>query len=242
MELLYKGRSLTETDHTMTLPWTTDRPKYAISSAIAAITNRIPSTLTNHSTESAAIITDGGKEMKDQDDALSIDESRKGLNIITQSTRANIIQNIIGHPCMMPSMTEIDYYNPSKSTGTISGHIDTLIENGIVRRLTLPQGARQKGYPDAFFVLSDTGYKLLKQHSLYLPYADEIKSDHERTEKTDKIKRYECAPRPTADVEYDHPLQGDGMTVVAPANRDDSNSTCTKWEKVDDIGNEKIPI
>lgn len=132
---------------------------------------------------------------------------------------------------MMPSLKEIDYYNPDKSTGTISGHIDTLIERGVVRRLTLPQGSRQRDLPNTFFVLSDGGYRLLQQHSLFLPQEEDIKDDHDRVEKTDQIRRFECAPRPTADVEYDHPLRGDGMTVVVPTDYDDSG-TCGNWDNI----------
>ena len=121
---------------------------------------------------------------------------------------------------MMPSPTELDYYNPSKTKGTISGHTDKLVEAEVVMRVVIPQGERQRDYPDTFVTLTDKGYNLLQEHSVFLPALETIKRDHERVEKTDQIRKYEFAPRPTVNVEYDHPLNGDGISVVNPEQHD----------------------
>ena len=161
------------------------------------------------------IYTDGG------DSSEKLAEHRDLLNLVTQETRANIIQNILGHHCTMPSPTELDYYNPSKSKGTISGHIDKLVDAGVLMRVVIPQGERQRDYPDTFVTLTDKGYNLLEEHSLFVPAIDDIKRDHERVEKTNEIKKYEFAPRPTVNVDYDHPLSGDGISVVEPDRPDE---------------------
>lgn len=150
-----------------------------------------------------------------------MDRERKALHLALQETRANIIQNILGQPTMMPSLKELDYFNPDKSMGAISGHIDRLVDTGIVLRVSLPQSYGQKNLPNTFFTLSDGGYKLLKDHEFYIPHLQEIRDEYAGVEKRDDIKEAECAPRPTVDVEYDHPLQGDGISVVEPA--DDCN-------------------
>lgn len=173
--------------------------------------------------EGHRIVTDGGMRRMERE--------TKALHLISQPTRAIIIQNILGHPCMMPSLKELDHYNPDKTMGTISGHVDKLVDAGIVRRVTVPQSYRQKNLPETFFILSDGGYDLLENHSLFLPEKEEIKQDHARVEKPDRIKEAERAPRPTVDVEYEHPLKGDGRTVVEPA--DDSDDACDNWEVAD---------
>lgn len=152
--------------------------------------------------------TDGGNSSE------KLAEHRNLLNLVTQETRANIIQNVLGHHCMMPSPTELDYYNPSKSKGTISGHVDKLVDAGVLMRAVIPQGERQRDYPDTFVTLTDKGYKLLEEHSLFMPAIDDIRRDHEQVEKTAEIKKCEFAPRPTVNVDYDHPLNGDGVSVV----------------------------
>jgi DNA-binding transcriptional ArsR family regulator len=160
------------------------------------------------------IITDGGYDhtnhLADHDKRLS------QLNTITQTTRANLVQNVIGHRWMMPSKKELDYYNQSKSPGTITGHLDKLVESDILIRLIMPPGERRRDGPGVFFSLSDEGYALLAHHAIFLPELEEIREDHRRVEKTDEICRYEGSNRPTINVEYAHPLQGDGRSVVDP--------------------------
>ena len=123
------------------------------------------------------------------------------LQIISQQTRGNIIQNILGHYRMMPSFEEIAYYNPNKGKSTISEHIDTLLDAGIVEQQTLPAGKRESHLPSTFYTLTDEGYDLLGRHSLFFPQLGEIRSDHARVRKTEKIRRFERAPRPI-DFEY----------------------------------------
>lgn len=224
----------------------TTRNKY-ISATINGVRERIPEIVQATSCKGGeerftkpSIQTDGGRQIpsrKDGQDRVMQDELDQ-LHLITQVTRANLIQNILGHACMMPSLKELDHYNPSKSAGTISGHLDKLIDGGIVRRMTLPQGMRNRSLPSTFYILSDVGYELLERHSLFIPDIDEIRADHARVEKTDTVKRYEQAPRPTADVEYAHPLKGDGMTIVTPSDCED----CSSWEDFDRNDPEELVI
>lgn len=162
--------------------------------------------------DTGQLIMDGGVSL---DDTI-IANRREKLNLITQVTRAKLIQNVLGHKWMMPSKRELDYYNPSKSSGTISEHLDKLIDAGILVRVIVPQGQRERDLPNTFFTLSSEGYSLLSSHSLFLPNCDEIREDHNKVDKTEEIKRYEQARRPTVDVGYSHPLQGDGISVVDP--------------------------
>lgn len=161
------------------------------------------------------IISDGGRKIRigsSQDDS---DLSK--IQLISQTTRANLIQNILGHRWVMPSKKELDYYNPDTSPGNITTHLKKLEEGDLVIRAVVPQGERKRDGPNTFFTLTDDGLDLLKEHALFLPQLEEIRKDHnERLEKTDEIERYESARRPTIKVNYNHPLKGDGVSVVNP--------------------------
>lgn len=160
------------------------------------------------------IRTDGGCVWKSN---LASHEVRlQQLNSVTQVTRANLIQNILGHKWMMPSKKEIDYYNKTMSSGNLTGHLKKLEENNVVMRAIIPQGDRVRGNPSVFFTLTDEGYALLAQHSMFFPDIDSIREDHSRAEKTEEIKKCQQAPRPTVNVDYNHPLKGDGISVVDP--------------------------
>ncbi|QIO25572.1 hypothetical protein [Haloarcula sp. JP-L23] len=181
------------------------------------------------------VMTDGGRESY----LLPHDERLSQLNTITQTTRANLIQNMLGHRWMMPSKSELDYYNQSKSAGTISGHLDKLIDADIAMRIVMPQGKGTRDGPSAFFTLTDEGYATLEHHALFVPDLDEIRSDHARVEKTDEIIEDENAHRPTILVEYDHPLKGDGRSVVDPCEYAADFDEWTKQASSDDCDDEQ---
>jgi len=181
------------------------------------------------------LMTDGGHESH----LLPHEERLSQLNTITQTTRANLIQNMLGHRWMMPSKGELDYYNQSKSAGTISGHLDKLIEADVAMRIVMPQGKGTRDGPSTFFTLTDEGYTTLKHHAVFVPDLDEIRSDHARVEKTDKIIEDENAHRPTILVEYDHPLKGDGRSVVNPCEYATDFDKWTKQANSDNCDDEQ---
>lgn len=162
-----------------------------------------------------AVVTDGGHPDSDQPSLEEeIDSDMEMIRLIAQETRLTLIQNVLGHPWMMPSLQEFSEYNPKWSKGTISGHLDKLVDGGVLMRVYLPQGERQRDRPSTYYTLTDQGYELLDRHRLLLSNLDEIRDRHARVEKTDTLARLEDAPRPTVNVDYDHPLQGDGRSVV----------------------------
>ena len=122
------------------------------------------------------------------------------LRTVTQETRGNLIQDILGHPKMSPSFDELNYMNPSKSRSTVRGHLEKLINDGIVKKLILTEDERQRDDPYIFFTLTEEGWELLKEHSLFVDEIDEIRSQYEAVNKTEFIQSCEEAPRPS-DVE-----------------------------------------
>lgn len=152
-------------------------------------------------------------------DRIALEEQRGDLELMLQKTRANIIQDILAHPHMMPSHKELSYYNP-KSASTISGHIQALVEGEIVFQPAIPQGNQTKGNPNTFVTLTDKGYELLEKHRLFVPDQDVLQDEFESVEKTEDMISARDAPRPTVNVNYDHPLRGDGLSVVEPTEYD----------------------
>lgn len=123
------------------------------------------------------------------------EERRDILHKITQETRYTIIQSILMHPQQLPSLHEIDYANPDKSTSTIREHLDRLIEDNIVEVIRLPDEEAKRDLPRKFFGLTTEGRDILEEAGL-LEMERSLQYAYENTQKTSKVKRYEEAPRP----------------------------------------------
>lgn len=137
--------------------------------------------------------------------AESVEDRRAALKAVTQDTRFNLIQDILGHPEKQPSLNELDYVNPSKSRSTISEHLGELRKHNIVQETELPQDARSRDLPWKFFSLTDDGRAFLAEQNLLMA-EKKLEELYSKVEKTEKVKKYEEAPRPELD----------DRTVVAP--------------------------
>ena len=118
------------------------------------------------------------------------------LNAIVQGTRANIVQDILGHPDGAPSLAEINYYNPDKSKSTLRNHLEVLIDVGAVARVKLPEEDRTRDNPSTFYALTEEGWRTLNRHAILLDELEEIRDDHAKVEKSERVEQFEQAPRP----------------------------------------------
>lgn len=123
------------------------------------------------------------------------DSTRLRLNTITDETRFTLLKNIVGHPEGMPSLTELDYVNPSKNKSTIKGHLDELIAIGVVERFTKDENRGKENTPYAFYALTDDGEAFLEEHRL-LQAKETLERYYAAVEKTEEIQAHEAAPRP----------------------------------------------
>lgn len=123
-----------------------------------------------------------------------IGNRREQLNAATQETRFVLLSTIIGHPSELPTLEELSYANPSKSKSTIRNHLDTLTDTNIVEKIKLPKEKRQRDLPSTFYGITEEGYEILENNDLIA--TNTVKDMYEMMEKTDKIRRYEEAPRP----------------------------------------------
>lgn len=125
----------------------------------------------------------------------AIERERQRLDVVTQETRFALLQDLLGHPEGLASLKELDYVNPSKSRSTIHGHLQTLIEAGVVEAATLPEDRRSRDLPYTFYGVTEDGRAFLDRHGL-LRAEETLREIYARVEKTDEIERYERAPRP----------------------------------------------
>jgi DNA-binding MarR family transcriptional regulator len=107
-----------------------------------------------------------------------------------------ILLDLLGHPTQLPSLAELDYVNPSKSRRTIRNHIDALEDAGVVGRYELPPDERSRDLPHTFFGLTPEGRELLAEHKLLRGETTQ-QQIYAQVEKTEKIRKYESAPRPS---------------------------------------------
>jgi DNA-binding PadR family transcriptional regulator len=125
------------------------------------------------------------------------------LHFITQSTRYQLMLDIIGHPNQAPSLQEFAYMNPDKGKTSIVEQLNKLTKHGFVDELALPESARKAGQPHKFYRLSDVGQKFLAEHNL-IPADDRvIQHQYSQVKKTEKIEQFEQAPVHDAEKVHD---------------------------------------
>ncbi|TYT61556.1 helix-turn-helix transcriptional regulator [Natrialba swarupiae] len=126
--------------------------------------------------------------------------TRELVHFVTQETRFSLIANVVQHPAGLASMYELEQLNPSVSEATVYKHVQKLIEAGILEAVTLPDDERQQGYPWKFYRLTDEGRAFLDEHNL-LAAEETLRLIYDSiSDKSEKMVRYENAPRP--DVQH----------------------------------------
>jgi len=144
------------------------------------------------------------------------------LRLVTEETRGNLVQDILGHPRASPSFDELNYLNPSKSRSTIREHLETLIHEGIVKKILLDEADRGRDNPYTFYTLTNEGLDLLVTHNLFVDEVNFIREDYGAVEKPDFVKKCESAPRPDAveerladidEIEQDPNIEGSEGTI-----------------------------
>ncbi|WP_277543326.1 helix-turn-helix domain-containing protein [Haloarcula laminariae] len=131
---------------------------------------------------------------------LRSSEETAGLNPITalgsldDTTRANIIGTIVGHPKGTPSKKELAYYNPSVAASTLTDHLSRLKKVGLVEVVERDREGLERGQPYRFFRLTDAARDLFDRNNLFEPGA--YRAMFAEVEKTDEIEAAEAVDRP----------------------------------------------
>jgi DNA-binding transcriptional ArsR family regulator len=115
------------------------------------------------------------------------------LSVLDDTTRANIIGTIVGHPKGAPSKKELEYYNPSVAASTLTDHLIRLEEVGLVEVVERDRKGIERGQPYRFFRLTDAARELFDRNNLF--ECDAYREIFTEVEKTDEIKAAENVNR-----------------------------------------------
>lgn len=125
-----------------------------------------------------------------------LDKQRELMDLLSQETRHQIIQTILGHPEHLPSADELDYIIADKTKKSITDQLDRLQEEGIIEEYTYDPNRSTRGFPWKFFGLTEYGIQVLGEFN-YLRGVPMARAIIQRTRTTEKIERHMDAPRPS---------------------------------------------
>lgn len=149
----------------------------------------------------------------DVDPTAPYETQRTVQRYLSQETRHNILQVILGHPTHRVSVTEFDYYVP-KSRSTISEQLADLANHELLVQYHHEPNAAVRDIPADFWGLTAFGVDLLAEYN-YLRGLPIMRAAHDATHKTGTVQRHEEAPRPrlpesvSEALVYDEPEQPD---------------------------------
>jgi DNA-binding PadR family transcriptional regulator len=119
----------------------------------------------------------------------------EAFSALDDTTRANIIGTIVGHPKGAPSKKELEYYNPSVASSTLTGHLNRLEDVGLIEAVERDREGLDRGQPYRFFKLTDAARELFDRNNLFEP--DAYRSLFAEVEKNPEIEAAEAVERPT---------------------------------------------
>jgi hypothetical protein len=124
-----------------------------------------------------------------------LDRQRALMDLLSQETRHDIVQALLGHPEHLASEQELDYLVDDKSRGAVEGAIDRLVEEGILAIYEHPPNESTRDYPYKFIGFTEYGVDVLDQFN-YLKGVPLARALHDSTRKSSTVERHEDAPRP----------------------------------------------
>lgn len=123
-----------------------------------------------------------------------LEQKRELMELLSQETRHNICQFLLGHPENLASQAELQYM-VGKTAKAIDDQLQVLIEDGILAEYQHEPNASSRGLPQYFYGFTERGLGILDDFG-YLKGVPMVRAVYEQTKKTEKIKRHESAPRP----------------------------------------------
>jgi len=118
----------------------------------------------------------------------------EALSALDDTTRANIIGTIVGHPKGAPSKKELAYYNPSVAASTLTDHLTRLEEVRLIEVVECDREGLERGQPYRFFQLTEAARELFDRNNLF--ESDAYRAMFAEVEKTDEIEAAKAVERP----------------------------------------------
>lgn len=155
-------------------------------------------------------------EMGDDPDELGggpnpLDQQRDLMELLSQETRHQIIQFILGHPEHLASEDELNYMVEDKAKKTVTDALDTLVEAGILRVYIHEENKSRRDYPQKFYGPTEYGIDVLGDFN-YLRGVPFARAVYEKTRKNSKVERHQEAPRPELPAVVQNALRMESST------------------------------
>jgi len=122
-------------------------------------------------------------------------EQREMRELLSQETRHLIVQCLLGHPHHLASLAELAYMI-QKNEGAILDQLETLQEAGLVDVYVHEQNKSTRDLPSRFWGPTERGAEVLYEHN-FLRGVPVARGVYEETNKSEKVRRHETAPRPS---------------------------------------------
>lgn len=136
-------------------------------------------------------------------------EQQRMRELLSQETRHLILQLILGHPAHLASLAELDYMI-QKNEAAILDQLETLQEARILDVYVHEPNVSTRNLPSKFWGPTKRGVEILYEHN-FLRGVPVARAVYEETEKSERVRRHEDAPRPTLPkavreaLEFDEP-------------------------------------
>jgi predicted transcriptional regulator len=122
-------------------------------------------------------------------------EQREMRELLSQETRHLIVQCLLAHPHHLASLAELAYMI-QKNEGAILDQLETLQEAGLVDVYVHEPNKSVRDLPSRFWGPTERGVEVLYEHN-FLRGVPVARAVYEETNKSEKIRRHETAPRPS---------------------------------------------
>lgn len=143
-------------------------------------------------------------------------EQQRMRELLSQETRHLALQLILGHPAHLTSLAELNYMIP-KNEAAILDQLETLQEAGILDTYLHEPNASTRDLPSKFWGPTERGIEILYEHN-FLRGVPIARAVYEETEKSERVRRHEDAPRPTLPKAVTEALEFDEPETEAPGS------------------------
>ncbi|RQG86169.1 ArsR family transcriptional regulator [Natrarchaeobius halalkaliphilus] len=122
-------------------------------------------------------------------------EQREMRELLSQETRHLIVQCLLGHPHHLASLAELTYMI-QKNEGAVLDQLETLQEAGLLDVYVHEPNISTRDLPSRFWGPTERGVDVLYEHN-FLRGVPVARAVYEETNKSEKVRRHETAPRPS---------------------------------------------
>lgn len=117
-------------------------------------------------------------------------------HFITEEGRFRILQIILNHTTQLPTQYEISQFCPDIADTEVETYLEELVDEEIVRPVTLPEEKRKADYPHTFYGVTDYGWRFMMNHSLLESEDRVLRWQDIDVDDPTTLATHESAPRP----------------------------------------------